>query len=249
MPTLVLELSSRPGASGLLGATLREYGHRFRSILPERGEPLPPDLDDIDAIVLTDGPQRFASSAPAWSALAQELLRAAHAASLPIVGLGAGARLLALSLGGTVEAASGPDHLVGWHDLRLSAVGREDPLYKGVPWTTRQFLLASEVIRTLPAGGVPLATAGASLLPKAFSVGVFTFGFEHRWELDGDLFERTLAERSGELAGADATALRVGWSANGEASMRIGRRIAESIALYLMPIDRVSAGRVKDLHY
>lgn len=249
MPTLVLELSARPGASGLLGATLREYGHRFRSILPERGEALPPDLDDIDAIVVTDGPQRFASAAPAWSAPAQELLRAAHGASLPIVGLGAGARLLALALGGAVEPASGADQLVGWHDLRLSPVGREDPLYKGVPWTTRQFLLGAESIRTLPAGGAAFATAGASRLPKAFSVGVFTFGFEHRWELDGELFERTLAERSGEFSGADATALRAGWSADGEASMRLGRRIAESIALYLMPIDRVSAGRVKDLHY
>jgi hypothetical protein len=30
-------------------------------------------------------------------------------------------------------------------------------------------------------------------------------------------------------------------------SMHYGRRIAESIALYLMPIDRVNAGRVTDL--
>jgi hypothetical protein len=60
-----------------------------------------------------------------------------------------------------------------------------------------------------------------------------------------------LKDRGGEVAGLGGSvdALRAGWAAHGAHSQRIGRRIAESVAQFLMPVDRVSAGRVKDLHY
>ncbi len=237
MPTLLFDHGSRPGSTGLLGETLREYGHRMRVARLAGGDALPPDLDDVDAIVIGDGPQRLLANAPSWAEGEMELIRQAHARQIPMCGLGFGARVLAKALGG--ELASGGD--AGWRDLKLSFPGREDPLYKGIPWTLPQVIHQSESIAKLPEGGTPYgatAVAGAKPATRSFAVGVFTFGFEHKWWLDQEL---AAAEAAGEVSS--------GWASHGAQSMRFGKRLAESIALYLMPVDRVHAGRVKDLHY
>jgi hypothetical protein len=138
--------------------------------------------------------------------------------------------------------------------MKLTFPGREDPLYKGVPWTSMACFAQAEAITKLPDGATPFAHAGApGAKPnvRAFAAGVFAFGFEHLFGLTEESFGQTLAAQS-ELVGrvpGGAEALRNGWRDHGQASMRIGQRIAESIALYLMPVDRMSAGRVKDLHY
>jgi GMP synthase-like glutamine amidotransferase len=250
MPTLLLDCGPKPGCTGVLGTTLREYGHRTKvvRVAPATGtaDPLPPDLDDVDAIVLADGPQTLASAPPAWAERAMELVREAHARQTPILGLGFGARLLAKALGGELAA----EPCTGWLETTLSPVGREDPLFKGLPWTLGQVLWQQESIAKLPDGATPYATsAGAPGRPKAvrgFSAGVFAFGFEHQWWLDGAAFEMLVGSRR-DLG--DASALHAAWKTHGAMSMHYGRRIAESVALYLMPIDRVNAGRVKDLHY
>jgi hypothetical protein len=60
MPTLLLDHSPRVGSTGLLGQTLREYGHRINVVrvapAERAADALPGDLDDVDAIVLSDGP-------------------------------------------------------------------------------------------------------------------------------------------------------------------------------------------------
>ncbi|MDZ4829010.1 MAG: hypothetical protein SGJ09_02275 [Phycisphaerae bacterium] len=250
MPTLVLEHGDRPGSSGILGETLREYGHKLRYVMVGAGEALPADLDDVDGIVATDGPQRLVDGAPR----AVEFIAQAHARSLPIVGLGFGARLLAKALGGEIVAGTA----CGWHEVKLAYSGREDPMYTGVAWSSRQLVWQAETIAKLPPGMTAFAyankVAGSSTAKPTIcssSAGVFAFGFEHRWELDGELFERQLASRAQDLSALGATAdeLRAGWREYGDTSMRIGRRMAESVALFLMPVERRSAGRVKDLHY
>ena len=237
MPTLLLDHAAKPGSTGILGETLREHGHRIRVVRLAAGEPLPVDLDDVDTIVIGDGPQTLLSAAPAWAEGEMGLVREAHARQMPICGLGFGARLLAKALGG--ELAAGGD--AGWRDLKLAFPGREDPLYKGIPWTLPQVIAQGESIAKLPDGSTPFgstAVSGAKPATRSFAAGVFAFGFEHKWWLDESLVR---AEQGGDIAG--------GWATHGATSMRHGRRLAESIALYLMPIDRVNAGRVKDLHY
>ncbi|MBL9148760.1 MAG: gamma-glutamyl-gamma-aminobutyrate hydrolase family protein [Phycisphaerae bacterium] len=258
MPTLLIDHSPRVGSTGLLGQTLREYGHRINVVrvapagnaAGSGADALPSDLDDVDAIVLSDGPQTLASNPPAFVAAESALIKAAHARQMPILGLGFGARLLATALGG--EVAAQPD--AGWLELKLTFPGREDPLYKGVPWTSTACFCQAEAITKLPEGATPFAHAGQpGTKPnvRAFAAGVFAFGVEHLFGLTDETFDHLLASQ-GDLLGrvpGGADSLRNGWREYGQTSMRIGQRIAESIALYLMPVDRMSAGRVKDLHY
>lgn len=243
MPTLILEHGPRPGSTGILGETLREYGHRitFVHLAPESGaaESLPGDLDDVDALVLSDGPQALGGQAPSFLAAETALVRDAHAKQIPIVGLGFGARVLAHALGGELA----PTVAKGWLNLRLTFVGHEDPIYAGVPWVYPQPLDQSESIAKLPPGGISFAeSAAADGRPqvRAFSAGVFAYGFEHQWWLN---------DRLVELMGGAGDERRTAWRTHGATSMRLGRRMAESVALYLMPVDQANRGRVKDLHY
>lgn len=237
MPTLLLDHASKPGSTGLLGETLRDHGHRIRVVRLAVGEALPGDLDDVDAIVLGDGAQTLLSNAPAWAEGEMGLVKEAFTRQMPICGLGFGARVLAKALGG--EIVAGGDG--GWRDLTLNFAGREDPLYKGIPWSMPWVIHQTESIAKLPDGSTAFGTtpvSGGKPAVRSFSAGVFAFGFEQKWWLDPALARD---EASSEIA--------AGWSTNGANSMRHGRRLAESIALYLMPVDRVHAGRVKDLHY
>src|SRR5262245_25634022 len=103
MPILILEHGDRPGSAGILGTTLREYGHALRFVMLAGGEAPPNDLDDVDGIIATDGPQTLAANAPTWTAPVMELLKEAHQREMPVIGLGFGARLIARALGGTVS--------------------------------------------------------------------------------------------------------------------------------------------------
>jgi GMP synthase (glutamine-hydrolysing) len=240
MPTLLIDHGPKPGTTGLLGETLREYGHRIRvvRVAPASGtaDALPADLDDVDAIVLADGPQTLLANTPTWADAEMALVKEAFARQLPVCGLGFGARVLAKSLGGGIVAAADS----GWRDLKLNFAGREDPLYKGIPWTYSQVIHQPESIGKLPEGATEFGSTtalGGKPTIRSFAAGVFAFGFEHQWWLDAGLAQSLPASIASD------------WAERGQESMRHGRRLAESIALYLMPVDRVHTGRIKDLHY
>ena len=50
MATLILQLDD--SGAGLLGRILRDHGHRLRTVRLGKGDPLPPDLDDVQALVV-----------------------------------------------------------------------------------------------------------------------------------------------------------------------------------------------------
>jgi GMP synthase-like glutamine amidotransferase len=249
MPLLLLEHSRIAPGAGLVGETLREFGQRFRTVRVDLGDPLPVDLDGIHGVIACDGPQSLAGGA---GSLAAEiaLLRAAKGAELPILGLGLGARLLAASLGGEIAPCGGSPDL-GWHPFTLSWPAREDPLFKGWPWTPTQCFWRREFVAKLPEGCVPLAT-GPNGRIAGFSAGIFQYGLD--WPLDwrgADVVEasRQRKEDVSATPGLNADAIRAGTERFGPDSERLGRRFAEQVALFLMPTDRISGGRVKDLHY
>jgi GMP synthase-like glutamine amidotransferase len=248
MPLLLLEHSRVAPGAGIVGETLREFGQRFRSVRVDLGEPLPPDLDGIHGVVACDGPASLAggSGVPAAEL---ELFRAAKAADLPILGFGLGARLLALALGGEI-ASCGASPDLGWHPLTLSWPAREDPLFKGWPWSPTACFWRREFVARLPEGCVSLGT-GPNGRIAGFSAGIFQYGID--WPLDWRASDVTEAIRAAPGPGASLPGspqdLANAASTFGPDADRLARRFAEQVALFLMPTDRISAGRVKDLHY
>lgn len=229
MATLLIQFDEIGG--GLLTRILRDYGHRLRTVRLASGEVLPADLDDVGAVALCG---RLSSGLPDGLA---GLLVEAHAAELPILGLGDGAAVLAEALGG--DAGDPPP--LGWQEVKATADGREEAILAGVPWTTRQFVAGSRGVGGVPGGGRPLWTFSGGGV-AAFHCGLRGYGFVPRIELD--LAGVRAASSASGAGGQDAeTAERL------PDAERLARRIFEGFALFVAPIDRANQGLAKDLHY
>lgn len=247
MAIVVLQHGESAGA-GRMGTTLRDYGHRLRTVALHKGEPMPVDLDDVDGIVTTGGPQSALGSDP-WLAPEMSFLRDADARAIPIVGLCLGCQVLAKALGGEVAVNAG-DIELGWHDVALTPSGADDVIFSGFAWSSRQFHLHRECVSRPPPGARVLAKSQRTPV-QAWARGIRTYGFQFHPEVTPEVIRRWAAQEPGALseAGVSFESLREQTDRFYPACERLTERLFESIALYLMPADRRMRGLVKDLHH
>jgi GMP synthase (glutamine-hydrolysing) len=248
MSILVFEHSDSSG-SERLGEALRDYGHRLRILRLDEGDHVPPDLDDVDGIISCGGPQSAYDDAIAWLEPQIELMRQAHELQLPIVGLCLGSQILGRALGGTVEKHAGGIEF-GWHEVKLTPVGREDAIHTGIAWSSTQMHHHRDHVSQLPPGA-RLLSSSAKCKVQAWVVGLRSYGFQYHPEVTIETIERWAREEPEALreSGLTIEQLRAQTQKHYAAFARLSQRLFESIALFLMPVDRRSRGLVKDLHY
>ncbi len=223
---------------------LRSYGHSIRIIKTHDGDGIPDSLDGIEAIISCGGPQSVCAS-DAMMESEYELLRQAHQAEVPILGLCLGAQMVAHALGGEVgKLEGGPE--VGFHEVALTPAGREDPLFKGIPWWTRQFEWHEDGVLTAPPGARVLASSKRGPI-QAFSVGISTYGIQYHPEYTLDLVTEHW-NRPDPLteAGGGIEELARQTERHFDDFHRHGMRFFESVALFLMPVDRLNEGRMRE---
>ena len=249
MAILVFEHSDRTGVQRL-GRTLRDHGHRLRIVRLHRGDAFPVDLDDVDGIVSCGGPQSANDDSLKWLGPQMELMRDAHELQMPIVGLCLGCQILARALGGTVgKVDGGPE--IGWHDVRLNAVGREDPIHAGIPWSSVMPHWHNDEVRELPPGARALASS-AKCKVQAWTAGLRTYAFQYHPEVEADAMERFIEDEPEAIEKAGLKREEILLRKTEEHYVefaRLTQRMFESIALLLMPVDRRFRGLVKDLHH
>ncbi len=248
MAILVFEHSDRSGIQRL-GTTLRGYGHRLKIIRIHRGDTLPPDLDDTDGIVVCGGPQSANDDSLGWLKTEMEFVRTAHEHEMPVIGLCLGSQIVARALGGTVDRnPDGPE--IGWGDLSLTPTGREDPLYAGLPWKSVVAHWHQDCVSELPDGARLLASSPKSK-NQVWAMGLRTYGIQYHPEIDRDGFEAFAADEPDAVgeAGLTPDSLREETEKHYPTFERLTDRLFESIALFLMPVDRRYRGLVKDLHH
>jgi GMP synthase (glutamine-hydrolysing) len=251
MATLVIEHSDVTG-SDRLGEILRDHAHRLVVIKAHQGEAIPADLDGIDALVSCGGPQSPLDDSLDWLEPEMNLLRLAHEAELPVVGLCLGCQLLARALGGEVaplDAADGPTIEAGWHPVKLSPVGREDPIYVGIAWESMQLHWHRFHVTTPPPGARVLASSARTPV-QAWTLGLRTYGLQYHPESFAHTLEAWADDDPAALeeAGITREQLRADTEQHYPAFERLAKRLFEAMTLLLMPVDR-RYGLVKDLHH
>ena len=221
-----------------VGDILRDVGHQLRVIKLHEGEPVPVDLDDIDGIVSLGGPMNVTErNEHAWMEPEMALLKAAHDADVPIVGVCLGMQMLAEALGGEVGPMEKPEY--GFEQVQLGFPGTIDPIYAGVPWKSWQFHSHRQEVKKLPDGATPLAGSKACRT-QAFKVGLRTYGFQYHFEWTKPDLKAVLdrVEQAGRAGDIDLGATRSQIDEHYDLYRHLSDRLISNLATLLFAIDK-----------
>ncbi len=220
----------------VLGRFLQDHGHKLRFVQLHQNQPVPPDLDDVDGLVIMGGSMNVDEvSQHPWLADEMAYIKRVHEAGKPMVGVCLGAQLIAAALGGEVKAM--PKAEVGWHPIKLAFPGTTDPLLAGTPWTSVQFHLHGQEVTKLPPDGVPLA-GSALCKQQAFRVGLTTYAFQYHFEWNTVDLSAVLRDPFIGKTGHDSQMIAKDIATHYDTYRRLGDRLSENIAELLFPIDK-----------
>jgi GMP synthase-like glutamine amidotransferase len=232
MAIIVLQHSDhcKPGRVGL---TLRDHAFRLEIIRPDKGEPIPADLDDVDGVVSLGGPQSAYDSTK-WIQQEIEFLREAHNRSLPIVGVCLGHQLLGKALGAEVAKMEKPE--VGLCPVDILPAGQTDTILAGVAWRAPMFQIHNDHVTDTPPGATLLASSKHCKV-QAFRAGLRSYGFQFHLEADREIMNTIVADSPRDLQAAGVSQADIKQQADKHFEMfsRLSDRICLNIATCLIP--------------
>ena len=219
--------------TGRLGATLRDHGYEMEVLRLDRGDPVPPDYDNVECVISLGGHQNVDEGHP-WMEAERAYLAGAHERSLPVVCLCLGAELLAQALGGTVEKMERKE--VGLHDVTILPDGHTDTILTGIAWRCPQFQWHEYGISALPEGATHLARSELCE-HQAFRAGMRTYGFQYHFEADREMIDAFVERSRSDLHAAGVTSEEFAKQLDAQYEMfaRLADRLCLNIATYLLP--------------
>lgn len=239
MPLIVLQHSASEGP-GRLASIFRDYAHNLdvRRVDLHAAAALPTDLDNVTGLLLLGGPPNVTDAATLpWMQAEMDLIRAAHAAQLPVVGICLGHQLIAKALGGEVAPAAQPE--IGFCRVTQTLAGNTETILAGLPWGSWCFQWHGQEVTKAPEGATVLATSPACKI-QAFKVGLRTYGFQYHFEWTRADLEAVARDPGcgSDLARANIAPAELARqiAEHAEVSDRLGTRLAHNLAQYLFPV-------------
>lgn len=243
MPTVILQHSPTDGP-GRLGDALRRLGHKMdiRRIDLHGPSALPTDTDEIDALIILGGPQNVSEDHP-WIKPELDLIRAAHAQRLPIVGICLGHQLIAHALGGEVAPAATPEF--GLVKVSQHPIANTDTILAGVPWITHQFQTHAQEVAKAPPDATVLQFSKDCKV-QSFRCGLRTYGFQYHFEYSSQAIDSAIKGSFGQSVmaklGLSAEQVRAQAAEHAETFARIADRLSGNIAAYMLPLLSTTKG-------
>lgn len=183
MRVLVVQNYDNTGL-GQVGAALAEAGAEIDLRNAHRGDALPDDASQHDAIVVLGGGQNALADAeyPYIPALL-DLIRDFEAQDRSVLGICLGSQLMARAFGGENLIGTAPEF--GWREVGLTGEAAADPVFGALPENFPTFQWHDDTF-TLPEGAVHLA-ANPAAQNQAFRIGRAAYGFQFHFEADQSL--------------------------------------------------------------
>lgn len=244
--SIVILQHSAHGTAGRLGTTLRDHGFDMLFCRPDlhgiggaQGrQGAPRDLDNVHGLIVLGGPQNVTDIAKYdWMRHEVELIKAAHAKELPVLGICLGCQLIGHALGGEVAPREKP--AVGFYPVSATPPGQTETMLAGIAWNNHTYFSCGQEVKTLPAGATLLQTSKHTK-HAAFKVGVRTYAFQYHFECDVPLIEAITAHSKSDLAPAGTTESEVKVQTDQHYAnyARLADRLCVNIAAYCFPITK-----------
>lgn len=186
----VLVLQNKAGSAiGYLAEPAAKHGFELKTVLPGRGDKLPPDHESFAGLIVLGG-DAHAEDDENHPHLKGEasLIRNFHRFRKPVLGICLGAQLTARALGAAVHRDRCPE--IGFVLVRPTPEAADDPLLGNVPEEIRLIHWHADSF-DLPEKAVPLLT-NDTCPNQAFRAGKFTYAFQAHIEVAPEVMKRWL---------------------------------------------------------
>lgn len=221
-PILIIQNIKRE-YPGTIQQLLDEQSIPYEAILMAERVENPPSLKDYSAMIVLGGPDSANDTTPKMLA-ELKLVQQVIVRPLPYLGVCLGHQVLVKAAGGNVVKC--PKREVGWgYTIALTAAGKVDPLFQGLPQTMSMFQLHGEMVQVVPTMSI-LAT-GDNCPVQAVKVADQAYGLQFHFELHDELYQ-TWLNGDPDLQKMDRTELEQHWQRVKARYMDIGRRIIEN---------------------
>ena len=202
--------SVRVGAGDYDRWFLRALGsadRRFRVVQADQRERLPGRVRDHDAILVTGSPGSMVEP-EAWMLRMGEYLRDAAEQRVPVLGVCFGHQVLGHVCGGKVRRSARGREL-GTVTCELTAEGREDPLFDGVPARFDVQATHEDVVEE-GSGEMEILATNAHTDNQAFRVGRYIRAVQFHPEVDAATMRALIESRAAQLEAARVRVLLAG---------------------------------------
>jgi len=195
-PLLIIQHVETEDA-GIFAEVIERRSTPIRLVRTFAGDRMPVAPDDFSGLLSMGGLMNVAQTGRHPYLIDEmRLVRLAHKAAVPVLGICLGSQLMAAAFGAPVY--EGRIKEIGWYEVELAAQAAGDPLFSHFPSRFKVLQWHGQTF-DLPAGSVRLATSEA-YPNQAFRHGSTSWGLQFHLEADGRLLRRWLETGSEELA-------------------------------------------------